>query len=166
MIMGFVIAQGIVLMNSYLTTVETRRLEEIKLARDMYNEFYSETGVYRKIANSIEACEKLYKSWGGPYDHNEINKYLGFFSDLGYFHRRGVFGEDPIAHFFGPFIVEAHNYPEIRKYVDGIRKNFAQPEAFSDFYSLALVIERERRFRGIKNAHSLNCSKRTGEVPK
>jgi hypothetical protein len=67
----------------------------------------------------------------------EINEYLGFFSDLGLFRDKGLLSDELIGHFFGAFIVEAFEYPELKTYIARIRKNFEQFEAFEDFEKIA-----------------------------
>lgn len=42
-----------------------------------------------------------------------------------------------VGHFFGAFIIEAYEYPEIKSYIERTRKNFHQPEAFSGFETVA-----------------------------
>lgn len=119
----------------------TLKIEEFHLAHDMYNEFYSGKPLYKDIRTSIESCKPLYKSWGGPFTHDEINQYLGFFDDLGYFAKSGFLSADTIAHFFGAYMVEAAQYDELRRYVNLARKNSSQPEAFKDYYDLVGTIQ-------------------------
>ncbi len=76
----------------------------------------------------------------------EINEFLGFFSDLGLFRDRGLLSDELIGHFFGAFIVEAFEYPELKTYIARIRKNFEQPEAFEDFEKIAKAVESDPRF--------------------
>jgi hypothetical protein len=148
-VVSFVIAQLIVVTLHYRATRLTHATEEIKLARGLYSEFYLDGKSYIPIVNAIESCQKLYKGDGGTFTHAQINEYLGFFSDLGLFKQRGALSEELIGHFFGAFIIEANQYPEIQSYIRRIRKNFHQPEAFVEFDSLAQSMESEKRFASL-----------------
>ncbi len=148
-VVSFVIAQIIVVTLHYRATRLTQATEEVKLARGLYSEFYLDGKSYIPIANAIESCQKLYKGDGGTFTHAQLNEYLGFFSDLGLFKQRGALGEELIGHFFGAFIIEANQYPEIQSYIGRIRKNFHQPEAFAEFDSLAQSMESEKRFASL-----------------
>ena len=145
-VVSFVIAQIVVVAVNYRATRLEHEIQEVQLARDLYREFYLGEKPYLQIANAIEACEKLYKSDGGRFGHLAINEYLGFFSDLGLFMRRGAISQELIGHFFGAFIVEAYTYPEIKSYIERVRTNFHQPEAFEEFDAVAEAIERDARF--------------------
>lgn len=63
-----------------------------------------------------------------------------------------------IGHFFGAFIVEAYEYPEIKLYIERVRKNFHQPEAFADFESVAKTIERDKRFAPLVEFAKTMCT--------
>lgn len=143
---GFIIAQGVLLFTFYETQKTTRQIETIRLARDLYNEFYLKENLYRKVRNSIESCSKLYKSWGGEFTHDTINRYLGFFEDLGFYEKRNILGKDIIGHFFGAYIIEAYENKELRKYIALVRKNFTQSAAFENFETLAKKLEKEPDF--------------------
>lgn len=145
-VVSFIIAQIVVVALHYRATRLTHETEEIKLARELYREFYLQEKSYLQIASAIESCEKLYKNDGGSFGHVAINEYLGFFSDLGLFMQRGALSENVIGHFFGAFIIEAYEYPEIKSYIDRTRKNFHQPEAFAEFETVAKTIEADPRF--------------------
>jgi hypothetical protein len=145
-ILSFMIAQIVVVSLHVQSTRLSHETEEIQLARDLYREFYAKDAGYLQVANAIEGCEKLYKGDGGKFGHVQINEYLGFFSDLGLFMERGALSEAMIGHFFGAFIIEAYEYPEVKSYIARIRKNFEQPDAFEDFDKVAKAVERDPRF--------------------
>jgi hypothetical protein len=88
-VVSFVIAQMIVVMLHYRATRLDHETVEIKLARELYGEFYLQEKSYLQIASAIESCGKLYKNDGGSFGHVAINEYLDFFSDLGLFMQRG-----------------------------------------------------------------------------
>ena len=146
LIVSFLVAQAIVVVMHVQTTRMWQGISEVQLSRDLYREFYNKDNGYLRIANAIEGCEKLYKGDGGKFSHLELNAYLGFFSDLGLFMERDLLTEELAGHFFGAYIVEAYEYPEIKSYIRRIRKNFSQPDAFEDFDKVARVIESNPQF--------------------
>jgi len=136
-----------------------RRSEEIRLARELYAEFYRDDSVYQRIANTIEACKPLYISNGGVFDYNQINKYLGFFSDLGMMAQRDILTAQSIGYFFGPFIVEAYTYYELRKYIADMRINAAQPEAFIELDYIANTMLADPRFIRLRESAATTCKR-------
>jgi len=160
LIISFIVAQSIVVFLHYRTAQLNHQVQEVQLARDLYKEFYAKESGYLQVANAIEACEKLYKGDGGKFGHLQINQYLGFFEDLGLFMQSGVLGEPIIGHFFGAFIVEAYEYPEVKSYIARIRKNFEQPEAFEDFEKVAKTVEQDPRFVRLAEFAKTMCSEK------
>ena len=129
-VIGFCVAQ---------TT--TQKTEMIRLTRDLGEEFNDSDQIFRKIRMSIERCEKLYNKWEGKYDNDQINRYLNFFDALGYYERQGILDYKVIDHMFGAYIIEAYEYNEIRRYIEGTQTKGKQKEAASDFQNLAKKIE-------------------------
>jgi hypothetical protein len=164
-VISFIIAQLIVVTLHYRATRLTHETEEIKLARELYREFYLQEKSYLQIAGAIESCQKLYKNDGGSFSHVAINEYLGFFSDLGLFMQRGALSEELIGHFFGAYIVEAYEYPEIKSYIERTRKNFQQPEAFAEFEKVAEEIERDPRFAPLVTLAKTMCANQQEGTP-
>jgi hypothetical protein len=157
-VVSFVIAQIVVVSLHYRATRLEHQSQEIQLARGLYREFYLEEKPYLQIANGIESCKNLYKGDGGSFGHMQINEYLGFFSDLGMFMQRGALSEEMIGHFFGAFIIEAYEYPEIQSYIERIQKNFHQPEAFAEFEGIAQAIARDKRFAPLVEFAKTMCA--------
>ena len=157
-VVSFIIAQLVVVTLHYRSTRLTHETEEIKLARELYREFYLNERSYLQIAGAIESCKKLYKNEGGSFGHVAINEYLGFFSDLGLFMQRGALSGELIGHFFGAYIVEAYEYPEIKSYIERTRKNFQQPEAFAEFEKVAEAIESDPRFKPLVTLAKTMCA--------
>lgn len=162
LIVSFVVAQITVVAMHVQTTNMWHGISEVQLARDLYREFYVDDKSYKRVANAIEGCEKLYKGDGGKFSHLELNEYLGFFSDLGLFMERDLLSEEIVGHFFGAFIVEAYEYPEIRSYIRRIRKNFSQPEAFEDFDRVAKAIKSDPRFARLAEFARTMCTDENG----
>ena len=160
LIVSFLIAQVIVVAMHVQTTRMRADISEVQLARDLYREFYDEDKSHRRVANAIEACQTLYKGNGGRFSHLEINRYLGFFSDLDLFMERGLISSELVGHFFGAFIIEAYEYPEIRRYIRQTRKNFHQPGAFREFDRVAKAMEADPRFARLAEFAKTMCEKK------
>ena len=163
LIVSFVIAQLVVVATHVQTTRMWAGISEVQLARDLYREFYDQDKNYIRVANAIEGCEQLYKGDGGKFSHLQLNEYLGFFSDLGLFMDRGLLSEELVGHFFGAFIIEAYEYPEVQNYIARIRKNFQQPEAFEDFDKVAQAIEKDPRFARLAEFAKTMCAEQPEE---
>jgi hypothetical protein len=163
LIVSFLVAQILVVVMHVQTTRMWAGISEVQLARDLYREFYDREKNYIKVANAIEGCQQLYKGDGGRFSHLEINEYLGFFSDLGLFRDRDLLSDELIGHFFGAFIVEAYEYPELKRYIQRIRKNFEQPEAFEEFEKIAKAVEADPRFARLADFAETMCAKKPEE---
>jgi hypothetical protein len=117
---------------------------EVALYRELIKEFHNESKMYREIRMAIERCKPLYTtSSNGPFDNDQINSYLGFFEDIGFYWKRGVLNLEIIDHGFGAYIVEAYEYGELKRYIQDMHEVAKQPKAFENFEKLAQAIERE-----------------------
>lgn len=114
---------------------------EINLSRDLVREFFRGNPEYKEFRTAIDNCEPLYKRWGGKFDHDQVNLYLDFFEDLGFYLRTGVLRLETIAHSFGSFTIEAFEYNEVQRYIAEMRKGMKQEEIFKDFEYLARRLE-------------------------
>lgn len=85
----------------------------------------------------IEECGKLYNSWGGKYNYEQINEYLTYFENIGKLFKDGVFSKELLDRYLGEEIVITYINPEVKRYIAGIRKNAGQPNAAKEFYELA-----------------------------
>jgi hypothetical protein len=118
----------------------------VHLARDLAQEFYiseENKAVYRPIRTAIESCEKIYRSDGGSFGHDDINTYVGFFDDLGFYWKEGAIDLDIIDQEFGAYIIEAFEYPELREYIRKLEHNAKQNLAFVEFEKLAQELEKK-----------------------
>lgn len=123
---------------------------EVNLFRDLAKDFFGEAGsanIFRDVRRAIERCEPLYKSWGGRFSNDDINRYLGFFEDLGFYKSRGVLSLETIDHGFGSYIIEAFEHPHIQRYAKELQSRARQYEAFAEFLLLAQEIERNPKRR-------------------
>lgn len=157
LVVGFLLGQGVLIYTFYETQKMTRQIEMIRLAKELSADFYVKDGLYRELRNAIEACQPLYKSWGGRFDHDEINRYLGFFEDIGYYASNGFLSKDIVGHLYGAYIIEAYEYPEIRRYIALLRQNAKQPTAFEQFEKLAIELEADARFAELAKAARGMC---------
>src|SRR5262245_28113055 len=87
--LGFAISTFITYFTFRVNLETTKNVEIVRLAREFTKDFYEnpENPVYMNIRRSIESCEKLY--WNGKFTNDEINRYLGFFDDLGFYYKKG-----------------------------------------------------------------------------
>jgi hypothetical protein len=142
-VFGFVVSQWIAMHQFSQNLAATKEIETIHLARELTREFYSEKegeAIYRQVRNAIEACGKVYESNGGHFDHDQVNRYLGFFDDLGYYYERKALDLETINQIFGAYIIEAYEYEELRKYVADLQRNSNQHKAFSNFQALGQAL--------------------------
>lgn len=129
--------------------------QEINLSRDLVREFFHGEPEYKKFRTAIDNCEPLYVRWGGKFNNNQVNLYLDFFEDLGFYLRKNVLTLETIAHNFGSFIIEAFEYKEVQRYITELRKDMKQEEAFKDFEYLARRLESDpKRHEEVELARS------------
>ena len=76
---------------------------------------------------------------------------------------RGAVSSALIGHYFGAFIIEAYEYPEIKAYIERIRKNYQQPEAFEDFKRVAKAVEADPRFARLAEFAKTACAEQRQE---
>jgi hypothetical protein len=131
---------------SGLAGLVTQKIEMVRFAKDLYKDFFDDP-LFMQMQMSIERCEKMYKNWGGKYDNGQINRYLGFFDNLGFYWEEGVLDRKLIDRMFGAHIIEAYEEEELRKYVDDAQRIAGQSRAFIDYEILAKRLEEnsERR---------------------
>ena len=132
---------------SYVLTKQqvdvTIKYQQLGFARELTKEFYYENDIHKKIRMAIERCQPLYNKSGGSFSNDQINIYLGFFDDLGFYWKKDFLGLDVINHLFGGYIIEAFEYPEIRQYMARLQTSMEDPKAFSEFKELAERLEKD-----------------------
>jgi hypothetical protein len=147
-ILGFVVAQGLSFYQFSKNLKNTNKIEQIHLLRDLTSQFWGGGAdpVYRGIRTGIDSCARLYsgdlgfaKSTKGNYDYDQINRYLGFFDDIGFYEGQSAIELSMINHSFGVVIIEAYEYPELRKYVDDMQRH--EPRSFNNFQIVARKLE-------------------------
>ena len=111
------------------------------MAKELTQQFYQGNDIYKEIRISIDRCEPLYKNWGGKFTYDQINQYLGFFDDMGFYANNQILDNKLIDQFFGAHILEAYEKNELRRYIDDLRRNNKQPQAFEEFEALAKKLE-------------------------
>lgn len=140
-VLGFIISQGITYYTFRVNLESAKKIAEVQFIRDLYKQFYFEDSRLKEIRTSIESCQPLYRSWGGKFDHEQINRYLGFFDGLGFYHEEGILNLRIIDQMFGAYVIEAYEYNELRKYVDLLQKNTKQKDVLAQFQALARKLE-------------------------
>ncbi|MGD0074437.1 MAG: hypothetical protein ABSD31_08850 [Candidatus Binataceae bacterium] len=159
-LLGFLITTVLGYVYFYQSLRSTQAIERVHLIRDLSREFYGkEEPLFRSVRTSIEARETLYKSRGGKFDHDQINIYLGFFEDLGYYCEIGALDYAIVNQQFGAYIIEAYEYTEVQLYVDDLRKNSGESKAFDDFYKLAKNLEEMQNNQELVTTWKLGCSR-------
>jgi hypothetical protein len=157
------------------TIESTQRIEMFRLARDLTREFYEpDPKLFQRIRTSLESCQNIYASWGGKFKHDEINRYLGFFDDLGFLYKEKLLDLKIIDQLFGAFIIESYENNELRKYIDDLKANAHQPQAFADYVALAQALEKlpdrtqllESARRGCDNAQKAENARKAGNLRK
>lgn len=151
-LLGFITSQSVAFYTFATTLETTKKIEMIHLTRELTKEWYSgdkDSDAYRRVRMAIERCQPLYRGYdkAGGFDNDEINRYLGFFDDLGFYYLEGALDLRFIAQEFGAYIIEAYEYPELRKYVHEIQTRAHQPEALKNFQEVAKLIEMQPSWR-------------------
>ena len=139
-VLGFILSQLVTFYTVSVTLDTTRKIESLRLATELSRHFYSDP-TFKDVRMAIESCKKLYKSWGGQFDHDQLNSYLGYFDDLGFYVKDGALDIQTIDHWYGAYIIEAYEYNELRKYVETMQRKSRQKQALADFQSLAKELE-------------------------
>jgi hypothetical protein len=162
---GFVGSQALLVYFNYQTQAALRQVESFRLARELSTEFYFREPLYKDVRNAIEACSRLYRSWGGNFNHDDMNKYLGFFEDIGYFQKHGFLDNDLIGHFYGAYVVEAYAHPHVKLYIEKLRTTAKQPTAFNQFERLAKELGEDSRFTELVKTSLKACGPSAIPVP-
>lgn len=151
-IAGFLLSQSLAFYTFTQNLAVTKKIEMIHLARELTKEFYGadkENEVYRKVRMAIERCEPIYNAYNkkGAFDNDEVNRYLGFFEDLGFYYSEGALDLRFINQEFGAYIIEAYEYNELRRYVEEMQVRAKQKDAFVNFQALAKELEKRAEWR-------------------
>jgi hypothetical protein len=148
----------------YSELAASNKHQEIALSRELLKEFYQEgdtASLYRNIRMAIERCEPLYTSWGGQFNNDQINRYVGFFEDLGFYYRQGVLSLEIVDYAFGSYLIEAHENPEVQRYIKGLREKAGQHDAFVEFERLVMRVEESPRRRNEIEAARRLCQRKS-----
>lgn len=161
--MGFVISQSLTFYTFTKNLETTKKIEMIHLARDLTHDFYHGTDtnpVFKDVRMAIEKCKKLYKGYdkAGSFDHDQINSYLGFFDDLGFFYKKEALDIETIKQLFGAYVIEAYEDNEVQRYINDLQKNSKQPGAFLNFQVLAQKLEEIPEYKELIKDSRLGCS--------
>jgi hypothetical protein len=150
-VLGFLISEGLHLYEFSESQKQTNRIEQIHLLRDLTLQFRGNNAqpFYQGVEVGIDRCERLYKGGdlGRPfkadpkalYGYDTINNYLGFFDDVGFYESQSAISLTMVNQAFGAIIIEAYEYPELRRYVEVSRTR--DPNAFIYFLMVAQKLE-------------------------
>jgi hypothetical protein len=117
------------------------RIQRINTLRDLTTEFNRDP-LYLNISMSIEACQPLYndnKQSSGTYSWGQINRYLNFLDNLGFYQRQNAITLDMVQHSFGALIIEAYENKVLLHYVHKLQTT--EHHAFKDFQHVATLLE-------------------------
>ncbi len=161
-VLGFALSQLLTIYTFYESGKTTAKIEKIHLARELVKDFYAEDAkTFRTMRTAIESCQPLYSGFGkgGKFTNDEINTYLGFFDDIGFYYREGALDLPIINQQFGAYIIEANEYEEVRKYIRELQANAKQKAAFIHFQTLAEALEKIPDRKDLAEQSRSGCSK-------
>jgi hypothetical protein len=116
------------------------KLAEVNLTRDLVKDF-STNAKYVDVSTAIESCKALFDGYGGKFNYRQMNLYLDFFEDLGFYLRQGVLRLETIDHNFGAHIIEAYEDAHVKKYLHELRTKASQKLAYAEFEYMARQLE-------------------------
>lgn len=152
-LIGALLVAGVSIYNFNRQISLSLKSQQIAVFRELVKDFYHGDPLLKEIRVAVENCKPLYKQWGGTFTHDQINTYLGFFEDVGFFLKQDLVTIDAVGHLFGAYIIEAFEYREIRKYIALVQTSMDDPEAFKEFQELATRLESDpKRQRQVQNA--------------
>jgi len=163
-VLGFVISNSLAFYTFNENLETTKKIEMIQLARDLTHDFYDETDtspVFRDVRSAIDSCKKLYKGYDkkeGNFNYQQINIYLGFFDDLGFYYKKQALDLETIKQLFGAHIIEAYENNELQRYINDLQKNSKQPSAFVNFQALAQKLEEIPEYKELIKNSQFACA--------
>ena len=163
-VIGFLVAQSIAFYTFAKNVEITKKIEMVHLGRDLVDDFYGDNdGVFKDVRLAIESCRFLYKGFDkdkGLFGRDDLNRYLGFFDDLGFYNQIEVINLEFVNQFFGAYIIEAYEFPELQRYVKEVQENAKQRSAFADFQKLAQSLEQLPERRDLVEEARKGCTQR------
>ncbi len=97
----------------------TREIAEASLFQHFYKEFYLNNN-FQQINNDISLCKDL------DYNSEDINLYLGFLDDIGFYYNKKLISRKVAEHLFGSVIVLSYNNNQIKEYLKKSKKQFSK----------------------------------------
>lgn len=119
----------------------TTKIYETSLSRDLAKEFYIEKNIYGPIRRAIDRCDPLWVNNRGRFTGDQLNIYLGFLDDLGFYHKQNLLSLKTIDQVFGAIIIEAFEYPELQRYIIDLRRASGRDDVQKEFEDLAKLLE-------------------------
>ena len=121
------------------------KIAKISLMRDLIKDFESHPE-YRQMHQAITQCSPLiplkreengkpgYLSW------QDVNSFLGFIEDLGFFWRTGTLDLESLDHLFGNLIREVYLHQDVQKYISQLRSQPNEFKSLREFERLAKAL--------------------------
>lgn len=118
------------------------KIAQIGLMRDLIKDYDSHPS-YRKVHSAIVECSALlplgpnetenkgYLNW------QDVNSFLGFLDDVGYFWRSNALELESADHLFGSLLREAYLHEDVNRYISQLQSEGGESEALVDFRRLA-----------------------------
>jgi hypothetical protein len=123
-----------------------QNIEQAKLARDLNREFFRDD-LYHTMRTWIPICKdlkilvkKLKTTDNCSIYYDDLNKYLGFLDDLGFYEEHNLLAIDIINQMFGQEIVETYHTNNIREYMKDARQSYNDIKVFRNFEDLAVKL--------------------------
>lgn len=168
-VVGFLIAQSLSLYQFSVNQKQTNRIEQIHLLRDLASQYRGKEAdpVFENIQTAIVSCATLYSPNlahscatppTGKFSYYEINRYLGFFEDVGFYESQSAITMAMVDQDFGKVIIEAYEYPELRAYVNCLQ--LREPGDFNNFQKVAKELEDLPKNQEFTNSVRNSCGNR------
>lgn len=109
----------------YLELKSIQQTTSGNLALEIYKDIRSDR-VFKNNPQIIEAIaseKKILRANGGDFEEEDIDNYLGFFDWISAANDIGIVSDDMVYNFHGDLILNTYNNPEIKDYIDDLRKN-------------------------------------------
>jgi hypothetical protein len=128
----------------YQTLNVTKEVAEINLGRDLVQQYF-DNEKFQEIAKAINDCKVIYKGDGGAFTYQDINEFLGFFDELGLYHRRKALDYEIVDNFFGGMILEAFIYKEFEDYIGDLSIHSEEDHALENVLTLGSKLASDPR---------------------
>lgn len=140
-------------------------IARIGLMRDLIKDYDSHPE-YKKIHSAIIECSALLPLRPGEtedkgyLDWQDVNSFLGFLDDVGFFWRSGALDLESADHLFGSLLREVYLHEDVKRYVSQLHSQAGESEALNDFQQLAeKLISMSKHSAHVANFKGRSCRK-------